>query len=418
MRVAGISFENYLLRISVVDKKIGVIKPVKSEDISLPVSEQERTAVIKETFQKLKKKYNTDKIVVGLAFNNFSHHIIEIPLSSRTDIRNAMFYELEKYLPLPPEEYIYDFSILERAQKRTRNLVFSIRKDRMNWLLNIVRDSGLNILAVRCSFIEAVNEFISTGKVKDAVFIYAAEDAYYIAVLKDQRPVQFRVVLKGKNIVAEVEKLAESYGSIYIAGTPEPDIRDKLNVKTFPLSLPNSVALSVLRRSGLELNFMPAGFLPKKKDYYPYAIGAMTVLSVMLYFFTAVYSYYKDYSALRNVEKKIERIKSKASGFLDERKKMESVYEKKKFLYDFQRKKNLNIEVLTELSRILPMDIWLTAMSVDENGKVGIEGFAKRAASIIEPLSKSKFFTKVEFASPIVLQNGQEKFSIKMEVSE
>jgi len=417
LRVAGVSLEDSFLRISIVDKKIGVIKPVRSEDIKLPLSKGEREVIIKETFQKLKEKYKTDSIVIGLAFNNFSHHLIEMPSLSKADMKNALLYELEKYLPLPPEEYTYDFSTLGKVQNRTRNLVLSIRKDRINGLLNVVRDSGLNLKAIRCSFIEAVNEFIGSSKIGNAIFIYAAEEAYHIAVLQDRMPVQFRMILESKNVITEIEKLAESSGNIYVSGSLEPGVLDKLNAKPFSLTLSNAIALSVLRKPRLELSFIPAGFLPEKRDYYPYAIGAMTVLSVALFFFTAIYSYYKDYTALSNIEEKIERIKGRASGFLDARKKMESIYEKKKFLYDFQGKRNINIKVLTELSRILPKDTWLTNMSVDEKGKVEIEGFAKRAAGIIEPLSKSKFFTKIEFVSPIVSQDGQEKFSLRMEIS-
>ena len=96
---------------------------------------------------------------------------------------------------------------------------------------------------------------------------------------------------------------------------------------------------------------------------------------------------------------------------------METIYEKRKLLHEFQGKRNLNIKVLTELSRVLPKDVWLTGMSVDEKGKVDMEGFAKRAAGIIEPLSKSKLFRKIEFVSPIISQDGQEKFSIRLELA-
>lgn len=417
MRVAGVSLEDSFLRVSIVDKKFGIIKPVKSEDIKIPPSEQERLSVIKETFQRLKEKYKTDSIVIGLGFNNFSHHIIDMPSLSKADMKNALLYELEKYLPLPPEEYIYDFFSIEKTRNRTKTLILSIRRDRMDGILNAARDSRLNLLSVRCSFIEAINEFIMAAKMRDAIFIYAAEDAYHIAGLKDQKPILFRTILKGKNVISELERLTESFGGdIYVSGVPDPGLLDKVNTKTFSLSLSNAIALSVLKRPGFELNFIPADFLPVKKDYYPYAIGAITALAVVLFFFTAIYSYYKDYAALSNVEKRIEQIKGKTSGFLEARKKTEFIYEKRKFLYEFREKRSLNIKVLTELSRILPKDAWLTAMSVDEKGKVEIEGFAKRAAGIIEPLSRSKLFKKVEFVAPIVSQDGEEKFSVRMSV--
>lgn len=416
LRVAGVSLEDPFLRISIIDRRFGIIKPVKSEDIKLPLSQQERLSVIRETFKRLKEKYKTEGIATGLNFNNFTHHIIDMPLLSNTDMRNALLYELEKYLPLPPEEYIFDFFITKKVQNKSKVLVLSIKKDRLDGILSAVKDLGLNLIAIRCSFIEAINEFVISSRINNAVFVYAAEDSYHVVVLKEQVPVLLRTVLKGKDIISELGRLGEqiSGSSIYVSGSPEPHMLDKLNAKTFSLSLPNAVALSAIKRRGFKLNFMPAELLPKKKDYYPYAMGALTVLTVVLLFFNAVYSYYKDYAAMRDIEKRIEQIKGQASGLLEIKRKMESIYEKKKFLYEFQRKRNLNIKVLTELSRILPKDAWLTAMSVDEKGKIEIEGFAKRAAGIIEPLSKSELFTKVEFVSPIVSQDGQERFSIRV----
>lgn len=418
MRIAGVSLGDSFLRISITDKKIGFIKPVKSEDVKLPLSEQERASVFKETFRRLKEEYKAGSVVIGLSLSSFSHNFIDMPSLSKTDMKNAVLFELEKYLPLPPEEYIYDFSVVAKIQNRMRTLVLSIRKDRLNELVTAVRDSGLRLAGIRCSFIEALNEFISSGKVRDAVFIYAAEAAYYLAELKGQLPVLFKTVPKGKNAASELEGLSAACGGdIYISGHPEPEVLNKLNAKTFALSPSNAIAFSVMKKSKLEMNFMPAGLLPEKKDYYPYAIGAMTALAVAIFFFTEIYAYYKDYSALRNIEKKIEQIKSAASGPLETRKKMETIYEKRKLLHEFQGKRNLNIKALTELSRFLPKDTWLVSMSVDEKGKVDIEGFAKRAAGVIEPLSKSKLFRKVEFVSPIVSQDGQERFSIRMELA-
>ncbi|TAL26520.1 MAG: hypothetical protein EPN94_03075 [Nitrospirae bacterium] len=418
MRIAGVSLEDSFLRISITDKKIGIIKPVKSEDIKLPVSEQERSLAIRETFRKLKEEYKAGNVVIGLNLSNFSHNFIDLPSLSKADMRNAILFELEKYLPLPPEEYIYDFSVIEKMQNKMRTLVLSIRKDRVNELLTVVRDSGLGLAGIRCSFIEALNEFIASDNIKDAVFIYAAEASYYLAALKGQRPVLFKTVPKGKSAAAELEGLAASAGGdIYISGHPDPEVLNKLNAKTLALSPANAIALSALKKSKVEMNFMPAGLLPEKKDYYPYAIAAMTALAVVIFFFTEIYSYYKDYAALHAVEKKIEQIKSAASGPLETRKKMETIYEKRKLLHEFQGKRNLNIKALTELSRFLPKDTWLVSMSVDEKGKVDIEGFAKRASGIIEPLSKSKFFKKVEFVSPIISQDGQERFSIRMEIA-
>ncbi|MEK6580849.1 MAG: hypothetical protein AABZ25_00515, partial [Nitrospirota bacterium] len=207
MRIAGVSLEDSFLSVSIVDKKIGIIKPLKSEDIKLPVPGQERTLAFKETFRRLKKDYKADSLAIGLNFSSFSHNFIDMPSLSKADMKNAILYELEKYLPLPPEEYIYDFAVISKIQNRMRTLVLSIRKDKLNGLFGAARDSGLKLAGVRCSFIEGLNEFIASGKINDAVFIYTSEDAYCLAGLKGNMPVLFKAVLKGKDAASELESI-------------------------------------------------------------------------------------------------------------------------------------------------------------------------------------------------------------------
>lgn len=418
MRAAGVSLEESFLKISVAEKHLGAIKPVESEDLSLPVPETERVLLIKDAFKRLKDEYKVDSISIGLAFSDFSCHIIDMPALSVPDMKNALLYELEKYLPLPPDEYIYDFSIIEKVNKKAKILILSVLKNRMDGILDAATDAGIRLNAIRCSFIEGVNAFIAASRITDAVFIYAEEGVYHVVVLKDQMPVQFRTILKGKAALDELEGFLSPFTCAkYISGIYDSGIAERIDANTCSISIADAVAQSALRKRRFELNFVPAEFLPEKKDYYPYMIGTLAALSVLMFFFTAIYSYYKDYSALAAVEKKIGQVKAKTTGSLETKKKIEFVGEKKKFLSDFRAKKNINIKVLSELSKILPKDVWLTGVSVDEKGKVEIEGFARRAANIVEPLNKSKLFRRIEFASPIVLQGTEERFSIRMEIA-
>ena len=73
--------------------------------------------------------------------------------------------------------------------------------------------------------------------------------------------------------------------------------------------------------------------------------------------------------------------------------------------------------MLAELSRVLPKDVWLTGMSVDEKGKVDMEGFAKELQALWSLSANRNFSEKVEFVSPILPQDGQKKFSIRLEIA-
>jgi hypothetical protein len=70
------------------------------------------------------------------------------------------------------------------------------------------------------------------------------------------------------------------------------------------------------------------------------------------------------------------------------------------------------LELLRELTEIVPGDMWLTRFSyTEQKGKreVDLSGFANAASEIIPILEKSKYFEDVKFKSSIVRDRSTEK---------
>jgi general secretion pathway protein L len=75
------------------------------------------------------------------------------------------------------------------------------------------------------------------------------------------------------------------------------------------------------------------------------------------------------------------------------------------------------IEVLNELSLILPDDTWLQRLEM-KNGKVTIQGISSEASALIELIETSSFFQNATFQSPIVQdpRSGRYRFQIVADV--
>jgi hypothetical protein len=65
---------------------------------------------------------------------------------------------------------------------------------------------------------------------------------------------------------------------------------------------------------------------------------------------------------------------------------------------------------------VLPKDAWLVSFSADEKGKVEVEGFTKKTSDLVIAIEKSRAIRNVSFSSPIVAKDGEERFSLKLEV--
>lgn len=417
MKVLGLSIEDTRIRAAVVSKTLGAVKRLKAEDIDLPGEEKDKAGVLAGALRNWKSDLGIKGVVAGFGFKDFSHHLVELPVTSREDIRHALQFEMEKYLPLSPEEYIFDFVTVETTTSGSTNLVFSIKKERLRWITDCVKGEGLKLLGVKCSGLEALNAVIETEVVRDAAFIYKGPRRHYILELKNALPVSIKTAASVSEVEAALERRPETFGKdIYAAGMEDLVGLERFDIKSVAFSMPELLAVSALKKREIALDFVPEEFAGRKFNYYPYALVSLCALSVLFFFSTSLLSYYKDYSALKEVDARIDRIQATASELLQTKKELEAIEDKRWLLLDFQKTRNRHIEIIRHLSSILPGDAWLTSFSSDEKGKVAIQGRARRTAAIISPLEKSEMFKNVELSSPVTVRGTVERFSIRMEI--
>jgi general secretion pathway protein L len=84
---------------------------------------------------------------------------------------------------------------------------------------------------------------------------------------------------------------------------------------------------------------------------------------------------------------------------------------------NFKANRPMVLNILKELTTVLPKTAWLTRTRVTET-TVDIEGYAGSATELIPKLEASLYFTKTEFASPTFrdARMNADRFTIKMEI--
>lgn len=415
-RILGVDLRDKTLGLTIIESRFRIARPSRSEELVLPEGKDERDSSILEAFKRWKAEYSPDGIVLGIPSQRFSYQVIDMPVMSRDDLRKALLFELEKYLPLSVDEYLFDFLTTVREGETVRVIVLSVKKDLINELLNYAKAADLKVLAIRCSTMEAVGSFLGSAGKKhvNGVFVNITEDSVEVVGLENSKPVFFRDFPGDIDLAYELQKLNPVV--VYFNGEPESALAEKFNMRISRVLGSEALAFSEVKHSSLKLNFMPSEYIREAPDYYPYIIGGLSVAAVLIFLFTGIVVYYKDLSALNSIEEKIETIKSKASGVIEAHKKLSSLQSDRKILLDFQHSSNMATKVLGELSKVLPRDAWLITLSIQDKGKVEIIGFAKNVSDIIIALETSGFFRNVAFSSPIITRSGEKRFAVKMEV--
>ncbi len=419
-RLLGLDIDSKYIRMSVADRQLKRITYLRSEGIGLPQDREEGNKALSEALQQWKKTYAPSGVVVGLSLQLFTCKLLDMPAINKEDMRKALLFELEKHLPLAVDEYLFDFLMI-KTSKGMKTLVFSIKKDAVNALLKLISDAGMEVLSVRCRVMDVLNSMIGISNEKNmkGIFVLATDDGYEITGLEDSQPLSMKRISAGADLAETLEGLKKTYpGKVYCSGHVDQLIAERFAMTKSQITVPNALIFSFVQRTRLNLEFIPQGLLKQKKDFYPYIIGGLAVAALCLYLLTGFVAYYKDARALHRIEARIETIKSKASGVIEARKKLEALQDDRNTLRAFQNRSNMAIRVLKDLTKVVPDNAWVINLVVDEKGFVEIEGFSRKTSDLVTALDKSKLFKNIAFAAPILSRDNEERFSLKFEVSE
>jgi len=99
------------------------------------------------------------------------------------------------------------------------------------------------------------------------------------------------------------------------------------------------------------------------------------------------------------------------------RQEIASIEADMKRIREFKESSPMALDVMKELTTILPKSVWLTRLRITGE-TVETEGYAASATEMLPKLEQSSLFKKVEFSSPTIRDTRQnaDRFVIKMQM--
>jgi Tfp pilus assembly protein PilN len=164
------------------------------------------------------------------------------------------------------------------------------------------------------------------------------------------------------------------------------------------LSLPLNLLPDARRQASSRLRWVPA-----------IAFGTVVLLLAAA---LAAFPYYENRKYLKSLQAQIAAVAPKAdrAGAID--KQVETLRRRIQLLDDLRAHPKADMDVMAELTRLLPPPTWLTLMQVSPK-QVVVGGEAPEAAPLVPLIDSSRLFEASEFqAAPLRLPNG-EQFRIK-----
>ncbi len=109
-------------------------------------------AAVSQLITKLIKEIGvkTKKAVVGLPEEQVSSHVVEIPMMKEDEVRHALEWQVEQYIPIPADKAVWSHQVLKREQTGSTMEVMLVAaaKNLVATYTSVLEQAGLEVVAV------------------------------------------------------------------------------------------------------------------------------------------------------------------------------------------------------------------------------------------------------------------------------
>jgi general secretion pathway protein L len=388
----------------------------------------------------------TRRVHVGIPRRRAVVKAIELPAVAGADLRRMVAFELERHLPFPVADAIFDFYVLDQAPGRpVRVLLVACDRRVFERIAEPLREAGFvpRLLDVTIHSLAVLDG--PRPDAPDALHVVLAveEAGAELAVTRRGRPVASRTFPlpieppeRARALAAELRRTLGGLDpddrrlvtEVLVTGEAPVPVTDwcDLPVRTgFPLPpgldgigegpaflLAAAMALRVPNRGTLRTNLVPEEARPRP---FPWPLAATITLALSTLLLglaipglTAI----RDKRALGTLSQRVDRQATQVKAVEQLVGSVERTRRELGVLKTFETQHVRPLTVLRELTDLLPADVWLTNLTVDQNG-IEISGFAAAASQLIPLIEASPTFERVEFTSPVTKGRDKDQFRLK-----
>jgi Tfp pilus assembly protein PilN len=398
---------------------------------------------------------NKDSIVLGIPRKDVVLRYLDLPLEVKDDLKQVVQYQVQSFEPTDDDTYYHDYVLLNEqpGQKKISILLILVRKSVLDGHLRLLKNFEISPIAVVNSSMGLANLLLQN----------AEDSANKTYILADLCPSGLELLALRHGSLAYSREAAkeegQGWGDLFIKEVNEAVSKIRLNPegtlekiilagessdsaleeiktqipdcellrKSLRLSVPvdNTAhiqeAATVLglaftgmgQNLSIKANLIPSNVRSRQMRwaYIPAAILSLVILLLiaamgfrqMAQNRILVSMLDKEIASRKAPVRKVQELKNQASDLEKKIKRIESLV----------TAKDRNLEILQELTTILPADTFLTSYN-NRDGSIQLRGLSGSSADLIPKLEKSPLLRDVNQRGTIYKDNqtGKDNFTI------
>ncbi len=371
----------------------------------------------------------------------------DFPLVVKENLTNVVGYELDRLTPLSPERAYYDYQVLREDENRLQIILAALRAETLDPYLQALGQRGIPVkrVIVSLSALGALCQALQAEKT--AAFLDIRPEGYEGGLMEaghltasftgtfpaEGKQEKNRLLAAGINPLLEAWKKAGKTPTVCITGTagPAPELSAGINAPVrFPgkkdLVLPSPEGGGMLPFTALgglweDLRPRARGLNLLDKGVHKPA-GTPLALTGLLVAVLAALGVFALAASLQVETGKVEALEREIAARKSEVRQVEALQKERLVLekelhtiYRFKTGRPMVMDLYKELTRLLPNNAWLARVRITD-ATIDIDGYAATTTDLLPKLEASRYFQKVEFASPTFrdVRLNADRFAIKM----
>lgn len=388
----------------------------------------------------------TRRVHVGIPRRRAVVKVIELPAVAGADLRRMVGFELERHLPFPAGDALFDFHLLDAQPDRpVRVLLVAVERRVFERVSQFLREAGLlpRLVDVTIHGLAGLAAR-SSGERREGRVVLQVEDAEAeLVVVRQGQPILSRAfpvpangkerghalaeelrrslaTLRAEDREAVTEVIALGSAALTVTDWAELPLHTTIPVPPGVSGMPEDHRLlpalaMALRRPAhglLRTNLMPDELRPRPFRWPLAVTGGLAAATLLLALAIPAVTMIRDERRLYAIDAALARLAPRVREVEQVAGAVERARREVETLRGFEAQHLRVLPLLRELTELLPQDVWLTNLSADRKG-IELAGFANAASQLIPLLEASPTLERAEFTSPVTKGRDREQFRLK-----
>jgi len=136
-----------------------------------------------------KNKFSGRNVFVGLSNLKAIVREVELPLVNKEEISNSLKYQINDFIPIPKDNILYDFYIMEQSESSSKLMLVGAMKSMINNVIEAVKGAGFitDAIDLNCfSLFRTIDKLYDLKKNKETnCAVYIGTDISIIEIIQD-----------------------------------------------------------------------------------------------------------------------------------------------------------------------------------------------------------------------------------------